>query len=208
LGETEKKGALGIGTIAADGYTALIEALETVGHTEILSSPRIMATNNQEAKILVGSTEPYVTTTTTTPSAGPTTTAESVSFIDVGVKLFVTPTIHKDGFVTMKIKPEVSSVVRNVTTGNNNTIPVVETSEAETTVMAKDHVTIVLGGLIKEEKIKTVKKVPLLGSIPVLGMAFQSKSDFVRKTEIVLFLTPKIISGDVEAGGYEVSSQL
>ena len=196
LTSTDKAGRLSIGTLASDDYTALFEALDTVGTTNILSSPRITAVNNKEAKILVGSTEPYVTTTTTTPSSGPTTTAESVNFIDVGVKLYVTPTIHDDGFVTMKIKPEVSSVTSNLTTSNNNTIPVVETSEAETTVMVKNGVSIVIGGLIKEEKIKSTSKVPFLGDIPVVGVAFRSESDEVTKTEIVIFLTPQIISGD------------
>lgn len=198
LGDTEKRGKLSIGTLSDDDYTATLEALDTVGVTDILSSPSITTVNNKEAKILVGSTEPYVTTTTTTPSSGPTTTAESVNFIEVGVKLFVTPTIHNDGFITMKIKPEVSSVVSNVTTSNNNTIPVVETSEAETTVMVKDRVTIVIGGLIKEEKIKTTKKVPFLGDIPVVGFAFRNVNDKIEKTEIVIFLTPSIITGDVD----------
>ena len=197
LGAADKKGKLSIGTLSSDDYTALIEALDTVGVTNILSSPRITAVNNKEAKILVGSTEPYVTTTTTTPASGPTTTAESVNFIEVGIKLFVTPTIHNDGFITMKIKPEVSSVTSNLTTSNNNTIPIVETSEAETTVMVKDGVSIVIGGLIKEETIKSTKKVPLLGDIPLLGIAFRSQSDSVSKTEIVIFLTPKIMTGDV-----------
>jgi MSHA type pilus biogenesis protein MshL len=197
LTATEKSGKLSIGTIASDDYEVLIEALEIVGVTDILSNPSIATVNNQEAKILVGSTEPYVTSTTTTPSSGPTTTAETVNFIDVGVKLFVTPTIHKDDFITMKIKPEVSSVTSILTTSNNNTIPVVETSEAETTVIVKDGVTIVIGGLIKEEKLSTTKKVPLLGDIPYLGMLFKSETDKVEKTEIVIFLTPKIISGDV-----------
>ena len=200
LTSTDKAGRLSIGTLASDDYTALFEALDTVGTTNILSSPRITAVNNKEAKILVGSTEPYVTTTTTTPSSGPTTTAESVNFIDVGVKLYVTPTIHDDGFVTMKIKPEVSSVTSNLTTSNNNTIPVVETSEAETTVMVKNGVSIVIGGLIKEEKIKSTRKVPFLGDIPVMGFAFRSQNDEVSKTEIVIFLTPTIITGDVEKG--------
>jgi type IV pilus assembly protein PilQ len=193
-----KKGELRVGTMAADGYTVLVEALETVGQTEILSSPRVAAINNKEAKILVGSTQPYVTTTTTTPSSGPTTTAESVSFIEVGVKLFVTPTIHEDDFITMAIRPEVSSVVSNVTTSNNNTIPVVETSEAETTVLVKNETTVVIGGLIKNEKIETIDKVPILGDFPIFGMAFRRKNDLVRKTEIVIFLTPKIISGEAE----------
>jgi MSHA type pilus biogenesis protein MshL len=203
LSDTDKQGKVSIGTVATDGYKVLVEALETVGHTDILSSPRVAVVNNKEAKILVGSTEPYVTNTTTTPSSGPTTTAESVNFIEVGIKLFVTPTIHEDNFITMNIKPEVSSVVKNITTGNNNTIPVVETSEAETTVVVKDQVTIVIGGLIKEEKIKTTKKVPFLGDVPLLGVLFRSKSDVARKTEIVILLTPKIISGDAEDGGFE-----
>jgi len=197
FGASDKRGKVSIGTVANDNYTVLIEALDTIGVADILSSPRITTINNEEAKILVGSTEPYVTSTVTTPSSGPTTTAESVNFIEVGVKLYVTPTIHDDGFITMKIKPEISSVTGEVTTSNNNTIPVVETSEAETKVMVKNGVTIIIGGLIKKEKIKTIKKVPLLGSIPFLGNVFKNVSDKVSKTEIAIFLTTNIITGDV-----------
>lgn len=197
LSSNEKSGTVTIGTLASDDYTALLEALKTAGETNILSSPRITALNKQEARILVGSQEPYVTTTTTTPASGPTTTAESISFIDVGIKLYVTPTIHRDNFITMKIRPEVSSVTRTLTTSNNNTIPVVETSEAETMVMIKDGVTVIIGGLIKEETINSENKVPLLGDIPFLGLAFRNEDHLTRKTEIVIFLTPRIMSGDV-----------
>ncbi|PIW61330.1 MAG: hypothetical protein COW13_03385, partial [Candidatus Omnitrophica bacterium CG12_big_fil_rev_8_21_14_0_65_50_5] len=193
LSAGEKRGEASIGTIANDQYTALIQALETVGRTNVLSTPRIAALNNKEAKILVGSTEPYVTTTTTTPSSGPTTTAEAVNFIDVGVKLYVTPHIHSDGFITMEIKPEVSSVVDTLTTSTNNTIPIVETSEAETTIMVKDGITIVIGGLMKNSTIDTTKRVPLLGRIPVLGYAFKSNSKTVSNTELAIFLTPHLI---------------
>jgi type II secretory pathway component GspD/PulD (secretin) len=188
---------MSIGTLSGDNYEVLIQALDSEGATNILSSPRITTLNGQEAKILVGSSEPYVTSTTTTPSSGPSTVSESVNFIEVGVKLYVTPQIHKDKFITMKLKPEISSVTRTLKTGNNNTIPVVDTSEAETTVTVKDGITIVIGGLIKEEKILTKNKVPLLGSIPVLGAAFRNSDDLKRKTEIVVFLTPRIITGDV-----------
>jgi len=198
LNSAEKSGRLSIGTISPDDYAVLLEALDTVGKTNILSSPRVTTLNNQEAKILVGSTEPYVTTTTTTPSSGPATTAESVNFIEVGIKLFVTPMIHQDNFITMKIKPEVSSVTRNITTGKNNTIPVVETSEAETTVSVKNGITIVIGGLIKDEKIDSIKKIPLLGDLPLVGFAFRNEGKLIRKTELVIFLTPKIITGDVQ----------
>lgn len=208
LASTEKRGTLSIGTIDRDDYTFLIEALETVGTTDILSSPSITAVNNKEAKILVGSSEPYVTSTTTTPASGPTTTAETINFIEVGVKLYVTPTIHKDQFITMKIKPEVSSVTKTLTTGSNNSIPVVETSEAETTVMVKDGVTIVIGGLIKEEKLTTRKKIPLLGDVPLLGVVFRNNDDVTEKTEIVIFLTPKIITGDVPAFAEEIPQEV
>ncbi len=196
LSAVDKFGRMGIGVLSDDGYSVLIEALETIGETNILSNPRIIAVNRQEAKILVGSTEPYVTSTTTTPSAGPATTAENVNFIEVGVKLFATPVIHEDGFVTMKIKPEVSSVTRNVLTANNNTIPVVETSQAETTVIIRDNATIMIGGLIKDERIVVNKQVPVVGRLPYVGRFFGNSEDMKRKTEIVIFLTPRIITGE------------
>lgn len=199
LSSTDKSGKLSIGTLSSDDYTVLLEALDAVGTTNVLSSPHITAVNNEEAKILVGSTEPYVTTTTTTPASGPTTTAESVNFIDVGVKLYVTPMIHKDRNITMKIKPEVSSVTSFVTTSNNNKIPVVETSQAETKVMVKDNVTIVIGGLIKDEKVESINKIPFLGDLPLFGFAFRNKDNLIKKTELVIFLTPKIITGDIPA---------
>ncbi len=196
LDPSDKRGKVSIGTLDSDAYTALVEALKTIGTTNLLSSPRITVVNNKEAKILVGSTEPYITSTTITPSAGPTTTSESVNFIEVGVKLYVTPTIHNDGFITMQIKPEVSSVTSTVKTSNNNTIPVVETSQAETTVIIRDGSTIVIGGLIKDEKIKSTRKIPGLGDIPLLGSVFRSQDDTKTKTELVIFLTPRLITGD------------
>ena len=199
LSDAQKRGTLSIGTIADEDYSILIEALDTVGSVDILSTPSVTAINNKEARILVGPTQPYVTTATAAPSAGPSTTAESVNFIDVGVKLFVTPTVHADGFITMKIRPEVSSMTGSVSPGAGNAAPVVETSEAETTVHVKNGVTIVIGGLIKEEKTRMTKKVPILGDVPFLGMAFRSYSHDVKKTEIVIFLTPKVTTVDAGA---------
>ncbi|MCX5680771.1 MAG: hypothetical protein NT079_00510, partial [Candidatus Omnitrophica bacterium] len=193
---TNNQGTLSIGTLANDDYTVLIDALDTIGKTNVLSNPRIAVVNNEEAKILVGSNQPYVTTQTTTPGSGPSTTAETVNFIEVGVKLFVTPTIHGDGYITMKIRPEVSSAANSLPTSSGNKIPIVETSQAETIVMVKDNATIVIGGLIKEQDNKTINKVPFLGDLPLLGFAFRNESKIKKKTEIVIFLTPKIISGD------------
>jgi len=195
-------GSLKFGTIVGGGtskeegdYSGLIEALHEVGEVNTLSSPRIMALNNQESKILIGTKEPY-STKSTISNAVSNETAESVTFVDIGVKLYVTPTINQDGFITMKIKPEVSSKTDTYTTADNNTIPVISTTEAETSIMVKDGATVVIGGLIKDSLTKTSDKIPLLGSIPVVGKLFSNDTDNKKKEEIVVLLTPHIVAGD------------
>jgi type II secretory pathway component GspD/PulD (secretin) len=188
---------LSVGTLAVDNFTVLYDLLQTAGKTNLVSSPRIAAINNQEARILVGTREAYVTTTVTTPGTGASTTAEAVNFIDVGMKLYVTPSVGDDGFITLKIRPEVSAVERNLTTAQGNTVPIVRTSESETTVMVKDGVTVIIAGLMEERKEKTVSGVPLLCRIPVLGLPFRRTSDVTRKTELAVLLTPRIMTGDI-----------
>ncbi len=184
-----------IGSATGDDITSTIKALQDFGDTEILSTPHIAVMNNEEAKILVGRREAYVTSTTTQAQTT-ATTAESVQFVDVGVKLYVTPTISENGFVTLKIRPEVSTKVDTLTTPSKNIIPIVETSEAETHVMVKDGKTIVIGGLMKEETVLSKQKVPLLGDIPIIKVLFSNRSDRIKKTELVILLTPHIITGE------------
>lgn len=183
-------------------YSAVLQALQEFGETRNLSSPSIMVTNNQEARIYVGTTQAYVTTTIATGSTTSSTAAQ-VTFLDVGVQLVVTPTVNNDGFVTMKIKPEVSSVDSQLTykiaADVDNTVPIVARTTAETSVMVKDGTTIIIGGLRKDEKLKTVDKVPLLGDIPFLGAAFRKTTEKLEKNEIVVFITPHIVYGDEAA---------
>jgi len=193
-------GQLTVGTLAEDNFNVVVQLLQTVGKANILSRPQIAVVENQEAKILVGTREAFVTSVVTQTQQA-ATTAEEVTFIDVGVSLTATPTINKEGFVTMKIKPEVSSVNRVLTTANGNGIPIVETSTAETTVMVKDGATIVIGGLMKDDNIHETKKVPFLGDIPIIGAAFRSKDENTVKSELVIFLTPRIISGQESVAG-------
>lgn len=197
--DVNNRGSVSVGNLSNDGFTAFIEALQTMGRTRVLSNPRISAVSNKEAKILVGTTQPYITETTTASGTGNNVVAEEVKFIEVGVKLYVTPTIHSDGFITMVIRPEVSTAALTLTSVKGNEIPIVDTSEVETTVRVKDQETIVLGGLIKEETTLTENKVPLFGNIPVLGKAFSSVKDESTKTEIVILLTPRIINGKHQA---------
>lgn len=184
-----------IGSATGDDITSTIKALQDFGDTEILSTPHITVMNNEEAKILVGRREAYVTSTTTQAQTT-ATTAESVQFIDVGVKLYVTPTISANGFVTLKIRPEVSTKVDTLTTPSKSVIPIVETSEAETRVMVKDGKTVVIGGLMREETTLSKQKVPLLGDLPFIKVLFSNRSDRIKKTELVILVTPHVITGE------------
>ncbi|MDP2904945.1 MAG: TonB family protein [Candidatus Omnitrophota bacterium] len=189
----------GAGAVLAAGqYKGIIDILRTVGEVNILSSPRIMAVNNQEAKIHIGRRDAYITSTTSQGGSGNTVTSQSVNFVDVGIQLRVTPSVSKDGFVTMKIKPEVSDAVPKLVKSQDQDteIPIVSTSETETTVMVKDGVTIIIGGLAQDKKSKTVKKIPILGDIPLLGAIFRNTDEKVEKDELVILLTPHIMSGE------------
>ncbi len=180
-------------------YSVIVQALAEFGETRNLSSPSIAVTNGETAKIHVGTSQPYVTTTLATGSTTSSTSAQ-VTFIDVGVQLVVTPIINDEGFVTMKIKPEVSDVDSNLTyqiaAQVNNTVPIVASTTAETNVMVKDGTTVIIGGLRTDQKNKTINKIPFLGDIPYFGAMFRNKSDSLEKDEIVVFMTPHIISGD------------
>lgn len=202
-------GAFEIGTLDGHKYHAVLEILQTIGKTEVLSSPRIVVINNEEASILVGTNQPYATTGTTISETLSQTT-QSVTYIDLGVKLFVTPTINRNGYITMKIKPEVSSQTGNVpivsndgTTTTTTNIPIISTSEAETTVMVKDGNTIILAGLIEKRTVEQENSIPFLSDIPLIGYLFKSvirgTDESPERKELIIFLTPHIISGDVRS---------
>lgn len=188
---------LSVGTIAANKFTILIEALNTLAKTNILSRPRIAVVNGQEASILIGSKEVYFSQTQSQSSVT-TTTAESVNYVDVGVKLNVTPTITDDGFVVMKIRPEVSSVRETATSPLGSKVPVVETSQAETVVKVKDNAMVMIAGLMKEQNNYNSSSLPFFGKLPILNWIFGNKSKQKLKTELAIFLTPHIITGDIE----------
>jgi MSHA type pilus biogenesis protein MshL len=184
-----------VGTIGQNDVTATLKFLKTFGDTKVLSSPHISVMNGEDAKILVGRREAYVTSTVT-QAQSTSATAESIQFIDVGVKLYVTPTITDSEYVNLKIRPEVSSVAETLETSSGNEIPIVETTEAETRVMVKNNSTIIIGGLMKDEITFSKQAVPILGSIPGLGLLFSNRSDRINKTELVILLTPHITTGD------------
>ncbi|MFA6355983.1 MAG: secretin N-terminal domain-containing protein [Candidatus Omnitrophota bacterium] len=179
-----------IGGLTPDEYSITIEALKSDANTEVLSSPRIVVIDGESANILVGSSEPYAVATT-----DPVTKllVQDIKYVDVGIKLEVTPQIGEDNFVTMKIHPEVSTARRVAEVDN---VVAKDTTQADTTMMVKDGETIILGGLIKNDKKQTINKVPFLGDIPLLGLAFQNRSYQDVKKEVLVFITPHILTTD------------
>jgi len=160
------------------------------GSARVLANPKIATLNGREASILIGSRIPYIISSTVFAGGGAAPT-QRIEREEVGIKLRITPLINADGYITTEIQPEVSSV--SGFTGENNALPIVATRQASTTVRLKDGSTVIIGGLLNEEKTTTVTKVPLLGSIPVIGYLFQHRSIDTSKRDLVIEVTPRIL---------------
>jgi len=201
-GPTTGTKELHVGVVSGSkDFDVVLKYLQTLGSTKVLSNPKLAVVNNQEAKIHVGEKQAYITSTTTQTDTS-TTVAEAVTYVDLGIMLMVTPTINEDGFVTIKIKPEVSSIASFLETSSNNKIPIIDTSTAETIVMVKDGSSILIGGLSKEEKTSDYEGIPYLSKIPLIGSLFSTRSNTSKRNELLVLLTPHIINGDELVTGY------
>lgn len=190
---------LAFGVIDAKGVLGAIQFLKTVGKTNLLAEPRIVTINNKTASIHVGTNEAYITSDVT-QNDNTTTITPNVEFQQVGIKLSVTPRINEEGFILMEVKPEVSSVARVVELFNDrgqkiSEVPIVKTTETETTVLVKSGKTLILGGLIDDTLAKNENRVPIIGTIPILGAFFRNRDKKLDKFELIVFITPTIISG-------------
>ncbi len=163
---------------------------KTTGDVNLISNPRIRVRNNEKAKVLVGDKVPIITTT----SAANVGISESVTYLDVGLKLDVEPRITLDDFVNIKIELEVSSLGDKTITRNGATVYNIGTRTASTQLRLKDGETQVLAGLILDNERKNTSKLPALGDIPLLGRLFSDQEDSKSKTEIILAITPRILS--------------
>ena len=166
-----------------------IRALQDSGRLNVLSRPYILTSNNQMARITVGSQVPVATGSSISTAGSQTTT----DYNDVGIILEVTPSINPDGLVNMTIRPEISTLTgQEITISQDLTLPVFSRRLAETKVAVKDGQTIVIGGLIQDEVRDNVVKVPLLGDIPLAGLLFRRTEKVKNKTELLIFLTPYV----------------
>lgn len=157
----------------------------------MLANPRIRVKNREKAAIHIGDRVPVITTTAAATGGF---VSESVSYLDVGLKLEVEPTIYLDDDVGIKIGLEVSNITREVQSSDGSTLTYqIGTRKASTVLRLRDGETQVLAGLISDEDRSSANRVPGLGDLPVLGRLFSSNNDNHSKTEIVLLITPHIM---------------
>jgi general secretion pathway protein D len=166
-----------------------INARKADTDANILANPRIRARNREKAKILIGERVPNITSTSTSTGF----VAESINYVDVGLKLDVEPTMYLDGEVAIKVALEVSNIISQVQTKSGSIAYQIGTRTAQTVLRLKDGENQVLAGLINDEDRRSANKVPGLGEVPVVGRLFGSQSDDASKTEIVLSITPRIV---------------
>ena len=181
---------------SVDRLAAAISASATEDRLRVISSPHILASNNKEARIQVGRSEPILTNTyTTTGTTSPGVVEGTIEYKDIGIILTVTPRISDGKLVTLDLSVE-QSTVGKTTLGNLPDVPFFPKKTAKTTLSIMEKQTIVIGGLIEDRKENVKTGIPYLSKIPVLGALFGYHTNQLNKIETVLFLTPYVV-GDM-----------
>jgi len=199
----------------ANGITAAISAAATDNRLKIISSPHLLASNNKEAKIQVGSSQPILTSTyaygssTTTSGLLPGTSTTSpatgllegtIEYKDIGIIVTITPRISDGGLITLELQIEKSDVnTKALPLGNLSNVPVFTKKTAKTVLSVLEGQTIVIGGLIEESKNVIKSGIPILSKIPILGALFGAQEYTTKKSELVLLLTPHIITDHIQS---------
>jgi general secretion pathway protein D len=180
---------------------AFLQLLMSLTDTNILSTPQVLAADNQKAKIVVGENRPFPTGQAQGITGGTLVTIERK---DVGVTLEITPQVLENDLIRLEIKQEITAIAENVaqTIGSGtSSVPVGPTTtkrSMETTTIAKDQQTIVIGGLVRDDIVLNEKKIPFLGDIPFIGWLFKSQSRVSVKLNLLVFLTPTVVSNELD----------
>jgi|SRR5581483_1321895 general secretion pathway protein D len=192
IGQTVMPTGAGLYQVLGSDFQATVRAIASAGKAEVLSKPSILVRNNQPATITVGQSIPLITNTRFDTVGGQINT---VSYQNVGIILQVTPFITTDGLVEMIVSPQISSVASGggQQLSSNVFSPVIDLRSADTVVVAPDGQTVVIGGLMENDKTVIDSKIPLLGDIPLLGALFTHKQRAYTKKELIIFLTPHVV---------------
>jgi type IV pilus assembly protein PilQ len=176
-----------VGTLPAD-FKAKLNALITKGKANVRATPRMAAINGHSAGIFIGETK-FIKVKVTSYGGE----EERIQGVDVGVKLNVLPWTGGNGEITVYLEPEVSNISE---LDRDSGLPVLSTRRASTTVRVKDGETVMIGGLVQKQEYETRRKIPILGDLPLFGPLFQSKSTSRISSELVIFVTPHILTAN------------
>jgi general secretion pathway protein D len=192
-------------TFASSQFMAILNTLAAESRLNVLSNPHVMTSENKKAVINVSQSVPIITsqqaplggaisgsTTTTTTVVG----TQSVEYRDAGVILTVTPRIGEQGTVALEVKQEVNTIGANQPPSNS---PIINKREAETSVVLSNNQTLVLGGLIQDKLTITDRGIPFMKNIPLIGYLFGTKDRVIEKTELLILITPRVITTPAEA---------
>lgn len=186
----------GIYKIIEDDFDIAMRALATVAKLEVLSRPSILVRNNESAIITIGQEVPFIQNSRVTEQGQ---IINTVQYEDIGIILDVTPHITADGLVEMDVAPEISTITgQTVQISAGVEAPVFAKRSAETRVVVQDGKTVVIGGLMEDNETETIRKVPILGDIPLIGVLFRRTITDKSKTELLIFLTPHVIENAAE----------
>jgi general secretion pathway protein D len=190
-------GGLGIRivSLASLDVRSILQAIASHTNVRVVSAPRVLALNNEQARILVGSEVPF---TSATISGITSSVDQVVEYRDVGTQLTVLPTVNNDGYVTLRLLQEVSELSTTTVAAAQNS-PIITTREAETSAIVKTGRTVVIGGLISGQRQDIESGIPILKDIPLIGALFKSKSLDRQRQELAIFLTPYVVFNDDQA---------
>ena len=179
-------------TKSGPGIAAILQALEQKSGVNILSKPNIVTSNHNKAKIVVGENIPFVMQSRITETDPATPTAiRTFEYRDVGIILEVTPHVSQSGLIRLELNSEFTKFID---TGSLDTQRTTK-REAQTNVTMNSGSTVVIGGLIRDDKVTVEKKIPLVGDIPLVGELFKMRRDQLQKTNLLMFITPHVMAG-------------
>ncbi|MHB2165343.1 type II secretion system secretin GspD [Alsobacter sp. R-9] len=177
--------------LRASNVQVTLNALNDITKVNVVSSPSLMVMDNRVATLQIGDQVPIATQSAQSVLTPGAPVVNSIQYRDTGVILQIRPKINESGRVLLEIEQEVSSVQR--TTSSTLDSPTIQQRRVKTTVVVNDGESVALGGLIQDSKSQGNKQVPVLGDLPLIGGAFRSREDGVQKTELVIFITPRVV---------------
>jgi len=180
---------LGVGLLEGSDIPLIIHAYRANTDVNILSTPHILTNDNQEAEISIGEVVPVLKDSRVSEAE---TVIKTFEYKDVGIKLRITPHINPEGYVRLEIYQEIQKLLETTLFDT----PLMTKREAKTVVTVKDGKTVVIGGLIRDDKTEIIRKTPILADIPLLGWFFKRKSWTIEKTNLLIFITPHVIVSD------------